>query len=359
MTHVVVLHLGRTAGLGEERRVAAWAAAFAAAEIESTAIPLLSLGRGLSAPSMIAAVAAGTAVPEVAAWDLARAVAALKAAEPDAVVCVTTRAYHPGLSLANIPIILDFVDRLSLSYRDRGTVARSTPRGLLFRGLALAHRRAERRLHGPVRVAAGWADAEALDAVWFPNLLPVAEPVDPAAADRDLLFFGNLAYEPNISAVERFGRLWPELQRRRPQTSVLVAGAGPVKRVVELADRNGWELLSGFDDIRQLAARARLAVAPLVHTAGIQNKVLEAASVALPQVISPEAAAGLDPAFPVTVAADDAAFVDAVVALLDDPTRRAAEGAAAAAHMAQRYTPEAWAPTVRELLSGRPAPERR
>ena len=359
MNRVAVLALGRSGGMGEERRVASWRSILTSAGVDVTTVLLLQDARGLPAPSTVAAIAAGTAVPEAAAWSIGRARAALRRAEPDAVVAVTVRAFHPGLEEAGGPVLLDFVDRLSVSYADRAAVATALPRRALFRSLAVAHRRAERRLRGPGRAAAGWADARTLGAQWIPNVVAETAVVDRAAADVDLVFFGNLSYAPNIAAVDRLARVWPAILRERPGTTALIAGARPAPPVVAAATVHGWELAADFPDLATLLRRARLAVAPLVHTAGIQNKVLEAAAFGLPQVVSAEAAAGLDPEFPVTVAATDEELSGQIVALLDDASRRATEGAAAAAHVAARYSARAWAPRALELLSREPARGRR
>ena len=330
--------------MGEAKRVASWVSIFGAAGAEVTTIPLLRDHR-TRFPSGVGAVLKGTAVPETLAWSPRSVARELARLEADVVVCVTARAFHPSLADGRRTVVVDFVDRLSVSYRDRAGITGPRRRRLLFHGLAATSRRFEDRPLGDgVRtVAAGWDDARHLHAEWVPIVVePPAPAADCGPPDCDVLFFGNLAYPPNVAAVERLARLWPAVLARRPGTTARIAGANATPGVRALATGHGWDLVSDFPRVSDLCAGARLAVAPLTHTAGIQIKVLEAAALGLAQVVTPAAVRGMRPGFPVTVATTDDELVTALVELLDDPGRREREGDAARLHMARHYTAGAW-----------------
>ena len=245
---------------------------------------------------------------------------ALRAQRPDAVVVVSTRAYDAQRDRRPWTLVLDQVDSLSRSYRDRAEVVAGLSRRVMYRSLAAAHRRVERRMatSGLRHVAAGWKDAQALDAEWVPNVIDAdLVPVTNVVADRDVLFFGTLRYPPNIDALERLARIWPFVLAARPATTALVAGSSPPPLVADLSTRNGWELVGDFASLPELTARARVAVAPLSHVAGIQNKVLDAASLEIPQVVTPAALEGFAPGIPLAAHADDRGFADEIVRLLD------------------------------------------
>jgi hypothetical protein len=114
--------------------------------------------------------------------------------------------------------------------------------------------------------------------------------------------------------------------------------------VTRLAAEHGWTVMADFADERGVYERARVAVAPLTHASGIQNKLLDAAALGLPIVASEAALAGFAPPFPAASCTDAATFVDALLPLLDDATARKALGDAARAELTARYSPEAWAP---------------
>ena len=330
--------------MGERVRVASWQAILGAAGATPASVPLLRDHRARF-PTAVGSVARATSVPEAMAWSVPSVQEALTEIDPDVVLCVTARAFHPGLVREGRTVVLDFVDRLSVSYHDRARITGAPYRQALYRGLAVTNGRFERRPLPPgVRaVAAGWEDALHLGAEWVPIVVDRRPPVGGTDPDCDLLFFGNLAYPPNVAAVERLARLWPSLVQRRPGTTARVAGANPCATVRRLAAHHGWDLVADFADVGELTTHARLSVVPLDHTAGIQIKVLEAASLGMAQVVSPASLRGMKPGFPATVASSDAEIVAAVADLLDDPSRRAREGAAASAHIADHYSAAAWA----------------
>jgi len=245
-------------------------------------------------------------------------------------------------------LVLDYVDRLSISYADRATIVTSAPRRWLFRLLAHTSARFEARSlpAGVHTIAAGWSDAQALRAGWVPITIevsaqPESRPVSPGPT-TDLLFFGNLSYPPNVEAVHRLHRIWPAVVRARPATTLLLAGASPGAELVELAGANGWHLRANFESLPDLLASTRLGVVPLVHASGIQTKALEAAAHGLPQVVDPVVASGFAPEFPFAVARNDAELVEQIVSLLDDHDARATLGRAAQEHMANHYSVAAW-----------------
>ena len=352
MTRVSIVYLGRAAGMGEERRVATWRAVLGGAGFEVATVPLLAVaGRRVPAPRALLATATGAVVPETLAWSSARAIDAIAAQRPDVVVTITARAHDPAFATI-APVVLDYVDRLSVSYRDRAAIDGHRLRRVGFSALARTMARVERAPRGAsALVAAGWADADVLGATWMPNIVEPMAPLDSAQVDHDLLFFGNLSYHPNVAAIEQLAALWPALLRVRPATTMLVAGAHPSPVTVNLVRALGWTLAEDFPSLPAVLSRARLAVAPLEHVAGIQNKVLEAAAAGLAQVVSPSALAGFGTALPAVVADSDDRFVEHVAALLNDDARRSDLGAAARAHVTEHYSAAAWAGPVEQLLA--------
>jgi glycosyltransferase involved in cell wall biosynthesis len=344
----VILYLGRPGSMGERRRVASWSEMLTAAGADVDAIALLAhhpAGRFPPRTSDLRHVWRGSSVPEVLAWSPSSVAKLLQRLRPNVLVCVSARAYHPMLIAHADTTVLDFVDSLARSYRDRGQLSHGWRRAG-FAALSWSHSRFERRsaIRGLRRVAAGWRDAADLGAEWLPILAPSSPSIEAAATTRDIVFFGNLCYPPNVAAVRRLSRLWPALERRRPGTTALLAGATPTAEVRKLARLHGWKLVADFADLHQTCGQARVAVAPLDHTAGIQIKVLEAAAMGIAQVVSPAALEGMAPGFPAMVSSDDVSFIDAICTLLDDDTLRHNLAQAAAIHVRDHYSVQKWRP---------------
>jgi hypothetical protein len=350
---------------GSSARVRWWRDVLGMQGWDVVEVPLLAGGRRVLPRGIdqVGAVVAGSSAPEVLSWSAAAARRALDAVRPDAVVVVTLRAYSPAALRAlppRSPVILDFVDRLSGSYRQRASVdARPLHRwawGQLGRTMARVEDRVPFR--SLVTVAAGRRDAEDLGAIWLPITVPHATvgPERPMRAGSeyrwDALFVGTLDYPPNVAAVRALsGEIWPAVRRLRPGSRLCVAGRRPTAEVARLVDRMGAELVPDFDNYRTLAGQAALAITPLPLASGMQIKVLDAASAGVPQVVSPAAAAGFAPGFPARTAPTDTSFAESVVALLDDPVESTRLARTASEQMRARYTTELWSPHIAALLT--------
>jgi len=119
-------------------------------------------------------------------------------------------------------------------------------------------------------------------------------PADTRPENCSLVFWGRLDFEPNADAVCWFAnRVWPKLRIRQPQARLKIVGKNAGDQVRQLADIPGIEFVGEVDDIRPYAYKASATVLPMRCGGGIKNKLLEAASMALPILASPKALKGL------------------------------------------------------------------
>ena len=98
----------------------------------------------------------------------------------------------------------------------------------------------------------------------------------------DIVFTGNMAYAPNVNAVEYLANhILPLVWKKLPETKLYIAGATPDPRVKKVASEkiiiSGW-----IDDMRDAYAQSRIFIAPMRIGTGLQNKLLEAMSMRLP-----------------------------------------------------------------------------
>jgi len=347
---VVVAALGRPQALGERARIRTWELVLAASGHEVLVVRLVEGSpRRPPTPRHVVSALSGHVVPETLRWSPRAALAAIEPFAPDAVIAVTARAHHPALAAASARYVLDLVDLLSVSYRDRGHMMKGM-RAAGYLGLARAHRSFERDRCIARTVVAGHAEAQELGATWIPLVRLPPDDVDRPERPVDVVFFGNLGYPPNVEAVIQLGELWPAILRSRPGTTVRVAGACPAPVVLELAARHGWEVAADFDRLHDVLGGARVAVVPLQHASGIQTKVLDAADHGVCQLLTPTAARGLHPCAPFPVRPLGPPFVEHLLQLLDDAQVRRVTCQDGRAYLERWHRPWRWVDAVDGLL---------
>jgi sugar transferase (PEP-CTERM/EpsH1 system associated) len=131
-----------------------------------------------------------------------------------------------------------------------------------------------------------------VDFSYFSPTLPFATPFDSRPA---IVFTGAMDYRPNIEAALWFAKkVMPALVLRQPVPVFYIVGSNPPPVIKALSAQKSIVVTGKVPDTRPYLAHASIAVAPLQIARGIQNKVLEAMSMARPVIASPEAFLGLN-----------------------------------------------------------------
>ncbi len=153
----------------------------------------------------------------------------------------------------------------------------------------------ERRLFGslaPEADARLHAIGNGTDFVYFSPDADYPCPFD--ASHPTLVFTGAMDYWPNIEAIGWFvAEVLPLLRRRRPDIRLVIVGLNPTAEVRALAAVEGVTVTGRVPDVRPYLAHAGAIIAPLLTARGIQNKVLEAMSMARPVIATPQAFEGI------------------------------------------------------------------
>ena len=102
----------------------------------------------------------------------------------------------------------------------------------------------------------------------------------------DLLFNGNMQYEPNVvGALYIANEILPLIHKTNPEVNLLISGTSPTKDILALKSEkihvSGW-----INDIRDAYNSAKIFIAPMQIGTGLQNKLLEAMAMKLPSVTS-------------------------------------------------------------------------
>jgi polysaccharide biosynthesis protein PslH len=183
-----------------------------------------------------------------------------------------------------------------------------------------------------------------VDVAYFTPEIEAEEP-------SHLVFTGAMDWYPNEDGILHFiDAVLPLVRRRVPDASVTVVGRNPSARVRAAAARAGVQVTGTVADVRPYIARGAVYVVPLRVGGGTRLKIFEALAMAKAVVSTPVGAEGL----PLVhgehflEAEGAAAFAAAVVALLRDPARRRALGAAGRRLVETRY---GWAAVARDFES--------
>ena len=263
--------------------------------------------------------------------------------------------------------VMDFVDVDSQKWKDYAR-ARSGPAAALYRREGAKLLQFERKI-------AGLADASLFvsepERALFESLAPESagrtyaigngtdsdyfspERVYPAPFETThptLLFTGAMDYWPNIEAMRWFTDLvWPLLRRRFVDLRLVIVGLNPTDDIIALGRRPGITVTGRVPDVRPYLAHASAVIAPLLTARGIQNKVLEAMSMARPVVATRQAWEGIQAAAPehLLIADSAAEFCDAITQAITDPGA-AAMGLAARAQILRAHS---WQPPLQRLLA--------
>ena len=138
----------------------------------------------------------------------------------------------------------------------------------------------------------------------------------------DFVFIGNFLHEPNLDCVCYLANtIWPSLHLKLPEAKLLVYGAYPNDKVMQLNNsRINFQILGRAEDAAEVIKNARVMLAPLRFGAGIKGKLLEAMQCGTPSVtssIGAEAMAG-DLEWNGFIIDDSNEFVASVIALYSD-----------------------------------------
>jgi polysaccharide biosynthesis protein PslH len=119
-------------------------------------------------------------------------------------------------------------------------------------------------------------------------------PFDPAAGPS-YTFTGNMDYRPNVDAVVWFvNEVLPIVRRAISNARCFIVGSNPTDEVKRLAKDAGVIVTGRVPDVRPYVFHATASVSPMRIARGIQNKVLEAMSMAKPIVLTSGALEGID-----------------------------------------------------------------
>lgn len=141
---------------------------------------------------------------------------------------------------------------------------------------------------------------------------------------HNLLFVGDLRYQPNIIGVEHFvEKILPIVQTEVPNVKLIIGGRYKDEAWKEkMMNHSGVQVLGFVDDLQNIYQVAQVCVVPVYSGAGTNIKVLEALQMGRACIVSHEATRGfsghLKDGESYCVAKNDEEFADQIINLLQD-----------------------------------------
>jgi sugar transferase (PEP-CTERM/EpsH1 system associated) len=156
-----------------------------------------------------------------------------------------------------------------------------------------------------------------------------------------MLFTGAMDYYANVDGVCWFCKeVFPLIKKEFPETLLYIVGSNPVGAVKDLERIDGVKVTGFVEDIRSYYATADVCVIPLRLARGVQNKVLEAMSMARLVIASSRAIQGIHavPGEHLMVADTPQEIASTVSRLLSDGEKRRDLGGRAREFVMERHS---------------------
>jgi glycosyltransferase involved in cell wall biosynthesis len=184
---------------------------------------------------------------------------------------------------------------------------------------------------------------------------------DIAERPHHLVFSGVMRTPTNVHAVQWFARnVWPHVRAALPDATWIIVGREPSAEVRELDKLPGVTVAGTVPDPAIYMAEAAVCINPMQAGGGMQNKLIEYLAMGKAIVATPVANEGIGatPSKHLLVADTPGDFAAAVIALLNDPERRGALGAAGRTFVLENWTWEShWLRLEENFYAALPALE--
>ncbi len=169
-------------------------------------------------------------------------------------------------------------------------------------------------------------------------------------------FLGNMAYHPNVEAVQWLHReVFLPLKEKAPALSLSIIGRDPLESILRLGEEPGVGVTGDVEDIWPYVNAVDLFVFPLWTGTGVKNKILESMFAARPVITTPIGNEGIDAVDgkDILICRDADQFRKQTERLLDSPEERRRIGENGRDFVRRRFS---WPPILEafeEVVAGK------
>lgn len=195
-----------------------------------------------------------------------------------------------------------------------------------------------------------------IDAELFDPAKVAPHPALASAKGPQIVFTGQMDYQPNVVAAERvIHSILPGIRAQHPDAMFHIVGRAPAAKLLAQDGKDNVRVWGEVPDVKPFLAAADIVIAPLTIARGIQNKVLEAMAMARPVLVSSEAATGIDAedGEHFAIAVGDRMMLGRALTLIAEREEAAAMGRAARSYVLEH---QSW-PAMLAPLGGIVCPE--
>ncbi len=211
----------------------------------------------------------------------------------DAAICLMVRPAE-YLTDASIPKLLDYQDAISIGFKRRSKEG-SLLKRMLYSSEARRLAKFEQMIFDKYDYKAiiTAEDRKYINHRRRDEIYIIGNGIDTeyfqssdAEKTHELLFVGNMQYEPNVLSMRYLvSEILPIIRLSLPQVKLMIAGADPVDEIKALQSEN-ITVTGRLADIRDAYNQGTIFIAPMQTGTGLQNKLLEAMAMRVAVVTS-------------------------------------------------------------------------
>ncbi len=134
---------------------------------------------------------------------------------------------------------------------------------------------------------------------------------------NDLFHVGSMDWAPNIDAVNRLLKIFPEIRKQQPDTKLFIAGRH-AQQVLTGRKQESVIVEDFVDDLQSFMQKAGILAAPINSGSGVRIKILETMAAGIPVVTTSKGALGINcrESSCLLIGDSDEAFADACLRLI-------------------------------------------
>ena len=195
----------------------------------------------------------------------------------------------PFIENADVPVVLDMIDTMQLNFLRRICKSKSFFVKFFYRLEYQRIVRYENNLPDSIKkiIVVAREDQKYMPSV--ASVIPLGVdtyhflPSD-LTSTNSIIFSGNMSYLPNIQAILWFhSKCYPLIKEKVPGVKLMIAGASPSRDILKIQSQD--VIVTGYvESLSELISKSSVSIAPMQSGSGMQNKILEAMSCAVPVV---------------------------------------------------------------------------